>query len=125
MCKLKLYALRHAKCPRCRVGNMFSNNTYGLHIQHMNDYCSHCNYRFEREPGYFYAAMFISYGMNVMEMLLICLLTFLVTGDSSSFWLYIGVLMGSIIILGPFNFRYSRVVLLYWLTPGVKFDPKA
>lgn len=124
MNKSQSYALRYAKCPRCRVGNMFSNSMYGFHFQHMNDCCSHCNYRFEREPGYFYAAMFISYGMNVVELLLVCLLTYAVTGNLSSFWLYLGVLMGSIVILASFNFRYSRVILLYWLTPGVKYDPK-
>lgn len=103
---------------------MFSNSMYGFHFQHMNDHCSHCHYRFEREPGYFYAAMFISYGMNVVEMLLICVATYAVTGNLSSFWLYAGILMSSIVVLGPFNFRYSRVILLYWLTPGVKYDPR-
>lgn len=103
---------------------MFSNSMYGFHVQHMNDCCSHCHYRFEREPGYFYASMFISYGMNVVEMLMVCLLTYGVTADLSSFWLYVGVLMSGIVILGPFNFRYSKVILLYWLTPGVRYENK-
>jgi hypothetical protein len=36
----------------------------------------------------------------------------------------LGALFGVAILLSPFHFRYSRVVLLYWLTPGVHFDPK-
>jgi len=26
-----------------------------------------------------------------------------------------------VLILAPFNYRYSRVVLMYWLTPQFKF----
>ncbi|MFC3361808.1 DUF983 domain-containing protein [Pedobacter fastidiosus] len=90
----------------------------------MNEYCPVCHYRFEREPGCFYGAMYVSYGMNVIELLFACILTYMITGDLSSFWLYIAVLTIAVLLLAPFNFRYSRVMLLFWLTPGVKYDPR-
>ena len=119
------YGASRAKCPQCRKGDMFSNNLYGFHLQHMHTNCSHCGLRFEREPGYFYAAMFISYGMNVAEMLLIGMLTYLITLNDTSPTLYIKVIMSAIIVLSPFNFRYARVILLYWLTPGIHYDSKS
>jgi hypothetical protein len=79
--------------------------------------------RYEREPGYFYVAMFVSYALNVAEIVTACLGIYFLTGIDDSFWLYLGVVLGIVIILAPFNFRYSRVILMYWLTPGLKFVP--
>jgi len=96
---------------------------YGFSGQKMNTKCPHCNFTFEIEPGYFYVAMFVSYALNVAQMVTMAVGTYMLTASNSP-WLYIGVLLGVAVILSPFNFRYSRVVLLYWLTPGVHFDPK-
>ncbi|MHB8208894.1 DUF983 domain-containing protein [Mucilaginibacter sp.] len=116
-------AALHAKCPKCRTGNMFSGAMYGFKTQKMNTACPHCGFTFEIEPGYFYVAMFVSYAMNVAEMVTVALGMHILTGSNSP-WLYLGVLFGVAILLSPFHFRYSRVVLLYWLTPGIHFDPK-
>lgn len=114
-------AALHAKCPKCRTGSMFSGPMYSFGSQKMNERCPHCNFTFEVEPGYFYVAMFISYAMNVAEMITVAVATSILT-DSHSPWLYAALLLGTSFTLSPFHFRYSRVVLLYWLTPGVKFD---
>jgi uncharacterized protein (DUF983 family) len=113
-----------AKCPKCRTGNMFSNKMYQFGGQKMHTYCPHCGFHFEIEPGYFYVAMFISYAMNVAEMVTLAVATYLLTGNMESPWLYISILLSVAFILAPFNFRYSRVILLYWLTPNLHFDPK-
>jgi uncharacterized protein (DUF983 family) len=118
----KLQAILKAKCPRCRQGDIFKGPTYSLKGQVTNETCSHCGFRFEIEPGYFYAAMYVSYGLNVAEIVNTGILTFYFT-QSESPWLYIAVIMGVILILSPFNYRYSRVILLHWLTPGVKYNP--
>jgi hypothetical protein len=89
----------------------------------MNDSCPHCNLKFEREPGYFYVAMFISYAMNVIEMLIAAILTYLITGNLENPILYICVIFPVIFLLSPVNYRYSRVILLYWLTPGLHYNP--
>lgn len=112
-----------ARCPRCRTGAMFEGATYGLKAQKMYKNCPHCNLRYEREPGYFYVSMFVSYAFSVAQMIAICLLVYLITGNDSSFWLYLGAVLAIVFILAPFNFRYSRVVQMYWLSPGLKFDP--
>ena len=96
---------------------------YGWKLQKTNEYCSHCGMRFEVEPGYFYVAMYVSYSLNVIEMLIIGILTYYISGNSEAPWLYIGVILTAIILLAPLNYRYSRVFLLHWLTPKVKYNP--
>jgi uncharacterized protein (DUF983 family) len=112
-----------AKCPRCRKGKVFVGPIYQWKTQKMNERCPHCGLKFEREPGYFYVSMFVSYAMSVAEMVTACIGTYLLTGIDNDFWLYLAVALGIVIVLAPFNFRYSRIILLYWLSPGLKFNP--
>jgi uncharacterized protein (DUF983 family) len=116
-------AALHAKCPKCRKGDMFKQSSLGFLNQKMNTRCPYCNFQFEIEPGYFYVAMFVSYGMVVAEMVTLGIGTYILT-HSESPWLYIGVLLGITFLLSPFNFRFSRVILLYWLTPNLHYDPE-
>ena len=117
-----LEAYIKAKCPRCRRGNIYSTPTYSFGGQKMHERCSHCGLYYEREPGYWYVAMFVSYAFNVAEMVTFAVALHVLTGSNSP-WLYVGVLLGVIFILSPFNYRYSRVALLYWLTPGLNYEP--
>jgi uncharacterized protein (DUF983 family) len=121
--KSKVQALIEARCPQCRTGKMFLGGTYGFKRQRTNDVCPYCGLEFEIEPGYFYAAMYISYAMSVLEVVLIGFLTFFLT-NSESPWVYSTVLFLAIILLAPFNYRYSRLILLFYLTPKIKYNPK-
>lgn len=115
-------AALHAKCPKCRKGDMFATKMYGFSSQKMNERCSHCGFTFEMEPGYFYVAMFVSYAFNVAQMVTMAVAIYILTGSNNP-WVYVVALLSISVILSPFNFRYSRVVLLYWLTPGLHYDP--
>jgi uncharacterized protein (DUF983 family) len=121
--KSPILAALHCKCPRCRSGNMFFGPIYSFHRQQMNKVCENCSLTFEIEPGYFYVAMFVSYAMNVAEMVIMAVSLYYLTGSTSP-WLYCAVLIAVSFMLSPVHFRYSRVVLLYWLTPGLNFDPR-
>jgi uncharacterized protein (DUF983 family) len=117
----KAWAMLHAKCPRCRRGDMFNGGTYSFGKVNLN--CPHCNFYFEIEPGYFYAAMYVSYAMNVAEAVALALATRVITQNTTSPWLYLGVIFGGCLLLSPLNFRYSRVILLYWLSPKIHYYP--
>ena len=97
---------------------------YGLRSQVMNKTCPHCGLTFEREPGYFYVAMLVSYAMFVAEMITLAIGINVLTGGSRNPWLYIGIILPAAFFLSPFNFRYSRVILLYWLTPDLHYHPE-
>lgn len=116
-------AVAHAKCPRCRRGDMFATGMYSFKSQVMYKTCSHCGLVYEREPGYFYVSMLVSYAMFVAEMITMAVALSVLTGSSNP-WLYVIVIMSVGLVLAPFNFRYSRVALLYWLTPGLHYHPE-
>ncbi|MEQ7798580.1 DUF983 domain-containing protein [Pedobacter sp. ASV1-7] len=121
----KLYAIVHSKCPHCRRGDIFTGSLYGFNIQHTNTHCPHCGQRFEIEPGYFYAAMYISYAMNCAELITLSIATYILSGgylEFDAFWLYVGVIFTGTLLLSPFNYRYSRVILLHWLSPKIKYN---
>lgn len=119
----QLNAALHAKCPKCRTGNMFANDMYNFGGQKMNEACPHCGFHFEVEPGYFYVAMLVSYVLNVALLVTLAVGTYILTGSRNP-WIYSAILLFSAFAVSPVNFRYSRVILLYWLTPGVHFEPE-
>ncbi len=120
------HGFSHSKCPRCRVGKVFQGSTYSLKVQKMNEFCPHCELKFEREPGYFYGAMFISYALNVAEIITACVIaTFLgLELREDNLWFFVGVLFMTTLVFSPFNYRYSRMILLYFLSPGLVYDSK-
>jgi len=119
------HGLSHSKCPRCRVGKVFTGATYSFKVQKMNERCPHCDLKFEREPGYFYVAMFVSYAMNVAEMITIAVAAYIfgLQLTYENLWYYVGVILVAVVLCAPFNYRYSRMILLYWLSPGLHYDP--
>jgi len=118
----KSWAMLHAKCPRCRRGDMFNGGAYSF--SKINTNCPHCNLHFEIEPGYFYAAMYVSYALNIAEAVSLTVATLILTQNTTSPWLYLCVILGGCFILSPLNFRYSRVILLYWLSPKIHYHPE-
>ncbi|TAF47362.1 MAG: DUF983 domain-containing protein [Sphingobacteriales bacterium] len=115
------YAMLHAKCPRCRQGKLFETPMYGYKAQKMYENCPKCNFKYEIEPGYFYAAMYVGYAFNVAMAVAIGILTYLVTLEEHSPWIYVANILIASILASPLNFRYSRVILLYWLSPKIKY----
>jgi len=119
----KAWAMLNGKCPRCRRGDMYVGRMYGLKGSRMYEHCPHCGLTFEIEPGYFYAAMYVSYALNVAEAVTLAVATYVLTGNLESPWLYLGVILGGCFLLAPFNYRYSRILMLYWLSPKITYQP--
>lgn len=96
------------KCPRCEKGDIFERkgNILFLQVPKMHESCNECGYRFEKEPGYFLGAMYVSYAMTVVEMLLIFVATFWFV-PLSLFFVFI---LGGLVLLSFFNFRVARVI---------------
>ena len=49
------------KCPKCRKGDLFVAPFDFKKPLNMHETCTHCQQKFEPEPGYYFGAMFISY----------------------------------------------------------------
>ncbi|RNL52233.1 DUF983 domain-containing protein [Pedobacter jejuensis] len=121
----KFQAVIQCKCPRCRKGDIFSGNAYAFKLQKTNVNCPVCNLKFEREPGFFYVSMFVSYAMNVAEIITIGVASYVLGLELvyENLWYYVGLILVGVLLLSPINYRYSRVILLHWLTPGLGYVP--
>ncbi len=120
----ELKSAMEGKCPRCRTGNMFASPMLSFGSKRMLERCPACDLKFEKEPGYFYVAMYVSYALSVAELVTACVATYFISGNLENPWIYIIVALAVSIFLAPFNNRYSRIILLYWMTPMFKFNPK-
>jgi uncharacterized protein (DUF983 family) len=110
------------KCPKCHVGNIFVNNNHFKlsTLSHINKTCSCCGQPFEPEPGFYFGAMYVSYGLGVVYFLL----SFLIFDYLLHFpgWLFLGIYIISLLILWPIVFRISRVM---YLNLFVRYDKHA
>jgi uncharacterized protein (DUF983 family) len=114
-------ALLQGKCPKCRTGNIFAHPASSLtKFNKMNEHCPHCGVRLEPEPGFYQGAMYVSYGFTVAVMVIIGVPLYYLINPSD--WVYIGTLIGAMILLVPLNYRYSRIIYLYSFG-GLKYDP--
>ena len=62
----KLYSILNNKCPQCQEGDFFYSHPYDikqLGKKHIN--CPKCDLKYEREPGFFYGSMYVSYAIGV------------------------------------------------------------
>ena len=116
----KLYSVTHFKCPRCHQGDLYINqNPYSSkNFFDMHEKCEHCAFRYEREPGYFYGAMYVSYGLSIMIVGLIWAILTLLGFD---FWVVIWTMIPALILSIPILFKISRAI---WLNLFTHFDPK-
>lgn len=109
-----LEALLKCKCPRCREGDVFTypvKNVVKFNV--MNEKCPHCGIRLEPEPGFYQGAMFVSYALAVGIIIVVWIALYYLLNDPSA-WTYIGVCTALIVLAVPLNYRYSRILFLYF-----------
>jgi len=84
----------------------------------MHEECSVCHLRYEREPGYFLGAMYISYGLGVLLIVLFAFLLWLATG----WWITKDVLWAVVLFL-PFSPAITLLSRVLWIYLDQKVDP--
>jgi hypothetical protein len=101
------------RCPRCREGKMFPEGTlFSTKFMKMNGKCSCCEQSFMPEPGYYFGAMFVSYGLNAAFFIAVWV-AMIVLMDEVSLTAMIIALLVVIFGLLPITFRLSRVLWIY------------
>jgi uncharacterized protein (DUF983 family) len=118
---LALLALR---CPHCHEGRLFTHSAFRLtHFTDMPERCAVCSVPLEPEPGFYWGAMFISYGFNVATVLAIGALLYWLGGDPDV-WVYVLTVTVAALLLAPSALRYSRALMLYWFGGArYRYDP--
>ena len=102
------------KCPDCKKGHLFLNNNLFsfFRLADMHPKCPNCNYNFFPEIGFYWGAMFVSYGLASLEGLLV-LVACSIYGNELFDYTNLAIIVVFMIILFPFNFRLSRIIWLY------------
>jgi uncharacterized protein (DUF983 family) len=121
----KLYSIFREKCPRCHEGDLFeSKNPYHFKsMGKMPDNCPVCEQPYSLEPGFYFGATYVSYGLTV---------AYMVTAFLSN-WLFLGfpimqalpVVLGIFVLLTPVIFRFSRSIYInFFVRYRPELDPK-
>jgi uncharacterized protein (DUF983 family) len=109
----KLYSILKLKCPRCQIGNLFSNP--GLivfsKILEMPDKCPHCKQDFKQEPGFYTAALWISYPMVLIIFVPLIIMGYSLNSINEFFkFLYPLIILFSFMLQIPLM-RVARAIL--------------
>src|SRR5262249_45241833 len=102
-----LWALLRQRCPRCRVGKMFSGSLT------MNDPCPVCGQIFRIEEGYFLGAMYFSYALSSVLLIAFYFIARALLPGLHDFVVPL-VALAAYLPFVPAVFRWSRV-LWVWL----------
>jgi len=118
----KLNSILTGTCPKCQNESMYSdkNPLHLAKILKMNEKCSHCGFKYQIEPSFFYGAMYVSYGLNValgIAAFIISFVFFKTTIEES----FITIVV-SLIVLFPFVLRLARNL---YINMFVSYDPMA
>lgn len=114
-----MYSVLWNKCPKCHKGDVFIvANPFKLKMfDKMHSTCSCCGEKYEKEPGYFYGAMYVSYALMAGWFIITWALnTFVVEADT---WPYLIFIITTIILFTTMTFRVSR---LLWLNFFIRYD---
>jgi hypothetical protein len=116
--RTRLYSILFNKCPRCHEGSFFlNNNPYRKGFSKMNGQCAVCKSSFEREPGFYYGAMYASYGLTVAFGIGLFLLMVVLFDMEVLEFLF--TFSAGIIVLMPVLYRWSRLI---WINLFVSPD---
>ncbi|AIZ64432.1 hypothetical protein PK28_13485 [Hymenobacter sp. DG25B] len=115
-------AMLAQKCPRCHTGPLFNHSVWNLSkLTDMPEACPVCGQRYEPEPGFYWGAMYISFGFSTGIMLVVGFLVYHLLHDPDV-WVYILSVAVVTVLFAPLSLRYSRTIMLY-LFGGANYDP--
>lgn len=106
----KLYSIAHLTCPQCNEGKFLVSSVYDLrHVGDVRENCNVCGLKYSEEPGFYYGAMYVSYGLGVALFVTIwasCNLFF----ENIGVWTQIGLVVFFSIVLSPYLFALSKII---------------
>jgi uncharacterized protein (DUF983 family) len=106
------------KCPNCHKGNMYTNKSiFPLgKLLDMPERCPVCGQKYEIELGFWYGTGYVSYALSVATIGILAIMYALIVGFSwkdNSIFIFLGIMITSMIVLQPLIMRFSRVLYLY------------
>lgn len=119
---MKIVQMLSHKCPRCGEGKIFTGNSF-FSFEEAQKSCDHCGEKFEKEPGFFIGAMYMSYGLAVAELFFIFAVAQFFFSETFDMRILL-IQLSTILILSPLNYRMSRVIWVYLFTKNKAVVPE-
>lgn len=106
----KLYSIWHLKCPFCQEGEFFISHPYNVRrAGDTYEKCPVCQRKYSIEPGFYYGAMYVSYGITVAVAVSIWVAILVLAPEMELHW-QVG-LIASVIVLGaPWFYALSKII---------------
>ncbi|MBX3164001.1 MAG: DUF983 domain-containing protein [Bacteroidetes bacterium] len=109
---VKLGRALKMKCPNCGKGDVYHKGKIPFfNAPPMYDACPECNYKFNREPGYYFGAAYASYALSVAEGIAAFVISWLLSPDLSALSLAF-IVTGTVLFFSLWNFKLSRILWL-------------
>lgn len=106
----KLYSIIKFKCPHCQEGDFFVSHPYDFkHAGDINVVCPVCGEKNEKEPGFYYGAMYVSYGLGAA----IFIITFTIMNlffPNFDWITYLFIVVGLMLALTPLIYALSKII---------------
>lgn len=104
--------LLNNECPNCHKGKIFRQHLFAFGFPKMNDQCSHCHTKFNKEPGYFFGAMYMNYMLNVAQGIVVYFIARPFFSEPFDLRIF-PIIAGVLVLLTFFNIRLSRLLWIY------------
>ena len=119
----KVLAILRMKCPRCQEGDLFPAGTllHPARFSEMNKSCAKCGQDFEPGLGFYYGAMYASFGFNTLIFIAVWVGMALTLEEVMIGTMVIVLAVVSVALL-PLNFRLSRAL---WINIFVDYEGPA
>ena len=118
----KLYSILKMRCPKCQEGKFLVTHPYNFaNMGEIYSHCPNCGLDYMPEPGFYYGAMYVSYGLSVAVFVTIwasCNWFF----DNVGVWTQITLVLIALIGLGPYLYSLSKII---WANFFIKYDKNA
>lgn len=111
---MNFFRILKQKCPTCGMGDIFPGNSF-FSFEEAHKNCSHCGEKFEKEPGFFIGAMYMSYGLAVAQLFFVFGVAQFFFSDTFDLRILL-IQMATLLLLSPLNYRLSRVIWVYLFT---------
>lgn len=106
----RLYSICTFTCPQCHEGKFFKSHPYNIkEVGNLHEHCSVCGLKFEKEIGFYYGAMYVSYGLAVGVFIALWLsfyFFFPYLSTATQIWIVVSVSVA----LGPLIYALSKII---------------
>lgn len=108
--RTKLDSILRFKCPVCHEADFFVSHPYDLTRTgdfHAN--CPVCHTKFEREPGFFYGAMYVSYAIAVAVFVTVWVALAVLVPELGVLGQSLAV-VGTLLVGSPYFYALSKII---------------